>query len=409
MRIERIAPRGHRGGASPGATQAVRAGDLVFVGGQMSLDENGHVIGDDIATQTKNAFDALKRVLAAAGADMTDVVKHNVYFDCEDDGAAIAAFVVEIDRVRLAQFSDPGPTVTDIRTGLDREGALIQVEAVAALSSERRRLMPADHRSWGTTAPFSHGWRVGDIVLTGGQRSLNATGELRDEGDIESQARNVFSSMERVFEEAGGDIGSLLRQNTYYRFVGKESDVTEYRDAITQASMKHIANPGTCGTGVRIDGFGHPGELVQVEGTGVVGHEKHRLMPAGHWDWPVHDDMFTQGWQSGGLVFVGGQVSADAEGCAVGGDIATQTRNTYRFVRKMLAEAGVDESDVVKVNSYVYADGGWAEISAVAATIASIHREFYPEPGPAYTGVRVTGFAFADLLVEVEVIAVTRD
>ena len=170
-----------------------------------------------------------------------------------------------------------------------------------------------------------------------------------------------------------------------------------------------MANPGTCGTGVRIDGFGLPGELVQVEGMGVIGHERYRLMPAGHWDWPVHDDMFTQGWQAGGLVFVGGQVSADAEGHAVGGDIATQTRNTYRFIRKMLAEAGVDESDVVKVNSYVYTDGERGSVSALAKTVAGIHAEFFSEPGPAYTGVRVKGFAFAGLLVEVEVIAVTRD
>ena len=337
MKTQRIALPGHAGGASPGATQAVRAGDLVFVGGQMSLDESGHVVGDDIATQAANAFDALKRVLAASGADMSDVVKHVVYFDCADDDAAIAASIAEIDRVRLAHFSEPGPTVTDIRTGLDREGALIQVEAVAALGLERQRLMPAGHWGWQGMGPFSHGWRVGDVVFTGGQRSLDRAGRLRDAGDIGAQARNAFSSMERIFEEAGGDIASLLRQNTYYRFAGEEPDVAEYRDAITWASMEHMANPGTCGTGVRIDGFGHPGELVQVEGMGVIGHEKHRLMPAGHWDWPVHDDIFTQGWQAGGLVFVGGQVSADAKGRAVGADVATQTRNTYRFIRNMLA------------------------------------------------------------------------
>ena len=409
MKIERIAPSGHRGGASPGATQAVRAGDLVFVGGQMSLDGSGRVIGDDLATQTKNAFDALKRVLTAAGADMSDVVKHTVFFDCANDEAEIADSVEEIDRVRLTHFSDPGPTVTDIRTGLDREGALIQVDAVAAFGSERQRLMPADHWSWQGTVPFSHGWRVGDVVFTGGQRSLDRAGELRNPDDIGGQARDVFSSMKRVFEDAGGDTGSLLRQNTYYRFVDDESDVIGYRDEITRASMEHMANPGTCGTGVRIDGFENAGELVQVEGMGVVGHEKRRLMPAGHWDWPVHDDMFTQGWQSGGLVFVGGQVSADTAGHAVGADIATQTRNTYQFVHKMLEEAGVDESDVVKVNSYIYADGGWGDISAAAAAVARIHAEFYPEPGPTYTGVRVSGFAFAGLLVEVEVIAVTRD
>ena len=409
MTTDRIALRGHRGGASPGATQAVRAGDLVFVGGQMSLDENGRVIGDDIATQAENAFAALARVLAAAGTSMADVVKHNVYFDCEDDDEAIAAFMAQIDRVRLAHFSDPGPTATETRVGLDREGALIQVEAVAALDARRRRLMPAEHWGWSSKVPFSHGWRVGDIVFIGGQRSLDRAGGLRDEGDIGAQTHNVFSSMERVLEEAGGDIANLLRQNTYYRFIGEGPDVTDYWERMTQVRMEHMAKPGTCGTGVRVGGFGRTGELIQVEGMGVIGQRKHRLMPADHWDWSLHNDVFTQGWRAGGVVFVGGQISADAEARAVGADMAAQTRNVYRFIRKVLDEAGVDENDVVKVNSYYYVDGDWDDISAATATIAGIHEEFYPEPGPAYTGCRVTGFAFEDLLIEIEAIAVTRD
>ena len=61
-----LAPKNHQGGASSGITQAVRAGNLILVGGQMSLDEQGRVVGNDIATQARNAFEALKRVLAEA-------------------------------------------------------------------------------------------------------------------------------------------------------------------------------------------------------------------------------------------------------------------------------------------------------------------------------------------------------
>jgi enamine deaminase RidA (YjgF/YER057c/UK114 family) len=38
-----------------------------------------------------------------------------------------------------------------------------------------------------------------------------------------------------------------------------------------------------------------------------------------------------------------------------------------------------------------------------------VQREFYPEPGPAVTAIRVAGFAFENLLVEIEAMAVTRD
>ena len=43
------------------------------------------------------------------------------------------------------------------------------------------------------------------------------------------------------------------------------------------------------------------------------------------------------------------------------------------------------------------------------ATIEDIQREFYPEPGPASTAVRASGFAFEDLLIEIEAMAVRRD
>ena len=133
----RVSPEHHRGGAVP-ATQAVRFGNLIFVGGQMSLDEQGRVVGTDIKTQARNAFDALQRVLAEAGASMSDVVKHNVYLVCDGNEQEVAQFMEDLDSVRVTYFSDPGPTTTETRVGLDREGALILVDAWAVVGGERR-------------------------------------------------------------------------------------------------------------------------------------------------------------------------------------------------------------------------------------------------------------------------------
>jgi enamine deaminase RidA (YjgF/YER057c/UK114 family) len=43
------------------------------------------------------------------------------------------------------------------------------------------------------------------------------------------------------------------------------------------------------------------------------------------------------------------------------------------------------------------------------ASIRDVQREFYPDPGPTSTAVRVSGFAFEDLLLEIEAIAVCRE
>ena len=134
MTMQLISPKSHCGGVSAG-TQAVRAGNLIFVGGQMSLDERGQAVGSDITSQATNAFEALKRVLAEAGATMGDVVKHNVYLNCEGDAASVRKLMNELDAVRVKYFSAPGPTTTETRVGLDRKGALILIDAWAVVGA----------------------------------------------------------------------------------------------------------------------------------------------------------------------------------------------------------------------------------------------------------------------------------
>jgi enamine deaminase RidA (YjgF/YER057c/UK114 family) len=200
-----------------------------------------------------------------------------------------------------------------------------------------------------------------------------------------------------------------MKQNTYYRFLGEGHDVTTYWEKMTNVRRQYMAVPSAAGTGLRITGFPSSKELIQVEGVGVLGKNKQRLMPADHWDWSIPNNQFTQGWKIGGLVFVGGQISADRKARAVGKDMAVQTRNVFNFIRKVLHEAGLSESDVAKLYTYYYAAGSWSEIGRTSAEIASIQREFYPDPGPASTVARVTGFAYEDLLIEIEAVAICRD
>jgi enamine deaminase RidA (YjgF/YER057c/UK114 family) len=408
MGMQLISPAGHCGGAFKG-TQAVRTGNLIFVGGQMSLDDQGRVVGSDITTQATNAFDALKRILAAAGATMQDVVKHNVYLHCEGDAAYVQKFMDELDAVRVKYFSAPGPTTTETRVSLDREGALILVDAWAVVGEERQLLAPEGHWNWGHTLPFSQGWKVGDMIFVGGQRSLDAHGKLLGLDDIEVQTDHAFRNLDTMLRAAGGDRHSLMRQNTYFRFFGQGRDVTAYWEKMTNVRRRYMSVPSAAGAGLRITGFPNPDELIQVEGIGVLGDDKQRLQPENHWDWSIPNTQFTQGWRIGNLAFIGGQISADNKAKAVGDDMATQTRNVFRFIRSVLNEAGLDESDVAKLYIYYHGPGDWKQIAETSATINAVQREFYPDPGPCSTAIRVSGFAFEDLLIEIEAMAVCRD
>jgi enamine deaminase RidA (YjgF/YER057c/UK114 family) len=408
VKREMIAPgRDDRGSLT--GTQAVRVGNLIFVGGQMSLDEHGLVVGSDIRTQARNAFEAMKRVLADAGATMADVVKHNVYYHCDGNDAELTEFMNDLNDVRKRYFSDPGPTTTETRVGLDREGALIMVDAWAVVGEKRTRVMPPGHWNWDTPLPFSHGWKVGDMIFVGGQRSLNEAGCPVGTSDIEVQTDNTFRNLDAMLKAAGANQHNLMRQNTYFRFFGQGPEVTSHWEKMTNVRRRYMSVPTAAGAGLRVPGFPRSEELIQVEGIAVVGENKKRLQPDNHWDWSIPNSQFTQGWRIGNLAFIGGQISADNKARAVGNDMAAQSRNVFRFIRRMLGEAGLDESDVVKLYIYYYAPEDWAQIADAKASILEVQREFYPDPGPTSTAVRVSGFAFEDLLLEIEAIAVSRE
>jgi 2-iminobutanoate/2-iminopropanoate deaminase len=136
--------------------------------------------------------------------------------------------------------------------------------------------------------------------------------------------------------------------------------------------------------------------------------DKQRLMPAGHWNWSMPVP-FSQGWRVGNLVFVGGQISADSNGRTIGvGDIEVQTRNVFNNIRRVLQEAGGDMKDIVKFNTYYVFEGRGDELTSFWEKMTRVRMEFFEEPGPCGTGVRVVGLAYPDLLIEVEAIAVLR-
>lgn len=137
---------------------------------------------------------------------------------------------------------------------------------------------------------------------------------------------------------------------------------------------------------------------------------KQRLMPENHpWDWSVPMSS-SQGWRCGDFIFVGGQISADRDARAVGvGDIETQTRNVMNHIGLVLREAGAEMKDIVKLNTFYRFPPGssfegdeervfWEKMNAVRL-------EFFDQVGPCGTGVRVEGFAYPDLLIEIEAIA----
>ena len=111
-------------------SQGIRVGDLLFVSGQVGIDEAGELVSlDDFETQADQAFRNLSRVLEAGGSSLDRVAKVTIFLT---DMAANFPKVVEL---RRKWFSQPYPadTIVEVRS-LYRPEVQLEIEAIAVAS-----------------------------------------------------------------------------------------------------------------------------------------------------------------------------------------------------------------------------------------------------------------------------------
>ena len=137
--------------------------------------------------------------------------------------------------------------------------------------------------------------------------------------------------------------------------------------------------------------------------------EKQRIMPEGHWDWPIPTPL-SQGWRVGNTIWVGGQVSADQNGKAIdAGDIEAQTRNVFENIKTILNQGGAEMKDIVKLNTfYVCNETGDAQ-RLFWEKMTKVRLEYIADPGPAATAIPVPSLAIKDLLIEVDAVAIVDE
>ena len=115
---------------APGAvgpySQGIRAGDLIFVSGQLPANAEGVLIIDDIAAATRQSLENVHAVLSAAGAQMSDVVKATVFLTNMGDFSAM-------NKVYGEFFSDPFPARACIEVAALPKGAKVEIEVIALL------------------------------------------------------------------------------------------------------------------------------------------------------------------------------------------------------------------------------------------------------------------------------------
>jgi 2-iminobutanoate/2-iminopropanoate deaminase len=109
-------------------SQAVRAGDLLFVSGQIPLDaKSGELIRSGVADETKKVLENLKAIIEAAGGTLADVVKTTIFLK------DMSTFSV-VNEIYGSYFPQPFPARATVEVARLPRDVNVEIEAIAKLS-----------------------------------------------------------------------------------------------------------------------------------------------------------------------------------------------------------------------------------------------------------------------------------
>ena len=106
-------------------SQAIKAGGMVFISGQIPVDPaTGEFAGADIETQTRQSLTNVKAILTEAGLGLENVVKTTVFLKDMNDFAAMNGVYSEF-------FTENCPARAAVQVAKLPKDALVEIEAIA--------------------------------------------------------------------------------------------------------------------------------------------------------------------------------------------------------------------------------------------------------------------------------------
>ncbi|MGD8429804.1 MAG: RidA family protein [Ectothiorhodospiraceae bacterium] len=109
-------------------SQAVKVGDTVYLSGQIPLDPASMTLVEGgVQVQARRVFDNLRAVCQAAGGDLGDIVKLNIYLPDLSNFALVNDVMTEY-------FTEPYPARAAVGVAALPKGADVEVEGVLSLS-----------------------------------------------------------------------------------------------------------------------------------------------------------------------------------------------------------------------------------------------------------------------------------
>ncbi len=108
-------------------SQAIKSGNVLYTSGQIALDpKSGSLVEGDFAAQAHRVFENMKAVLAAAGADFSNVAKATVYL------TDLANFVT-LNEIYASYFGETKPARSTVGVAQLPKGAMVEIDLIAIL------------------------------------------------------------------------------------------------------------------------------------------------------------------------------------------------------------------------------------------------------------------------------------
>ena len=339
-------------------SQAVRCGDLLVVSGQVAIGADGSVeTPDDLIGQTRAVMASIRAVLADAGLAAGDLVQLRGFY-VPEGGTGELAVEAEI-AAALEPLNGPGPALTPVPV-LRPAGVVVEIEAIAMRGQNGAALSrtAAWDATWpGPCRPFSHALRVGSMIFTSGVTAETHDG-IPAAGDIAEQSHVMMRRLGGLLAQLGADYDDVVKSNVFNTDGGNAEAWAE--SALNRAG--YYAEPGPAATGISVTSLLPAGVMTKKDVVAMRRPNGERMVrrhvwPDGHWDWTVHMP-YRHGLQAGDLVFLGGQVPLNPDASvAHAGDIARQTEMSMEYIRRILADLGMDFANVLRLNAF-FATGG---------------------------------------------------
>ena len=266
----------------------------------------------------------------------------------------------------------------------------------------RKRFHPERHLSIGVPLNHSHGLRCGEMIFIGGQADIDGDARVTRPDDLESQTRIAMTGVLRILSGMEAEPSDLVKLTGFY-VIGDTADEKRILELMAE-SLRGITCPGPAVTLVPIETNCFDGLSIEIEAIAMRGQNGEKLARSASWidDGSALPTPFSQAIKCGQMIFTSGQTAEDAGGSIPHfGSLAEQSHVVLNKLGRLLAGLGADLRDAVKANVFNVEPGDQEEWKEAAL----IRAGYYPEPGPAATGLSLTRLPQEGMMVRYDVVA----